>query len=1152
MRFKKLRISGFKSFVEPADFVIEKGLTGIVGPNGCGKSNLIEALRWAMGETSAKQMRGDEMDDVIFGGTTDRPQRNIAEVILSLDNSERTAPAQFNDFNELDISRRIERGSGSTYRVNGKEVRSRDVQLLFADAATGARSTAIVSQGRIGAVIAAKPAERRKILEEAAGITGLHSRRHEAELRLRGAETNMERLDDILSTLEAQLQNLKKQSRQASRYRNLSGHIRKAEASLYYLRWTAAAAELEAGRERFKAAEAEVVERTRQVAAATVRHEECSAATPELRRAEAEAASRLQRLTLAREALDAEEQRIGEARRDCRLRLEQAATDSDRETVLSADADAAVKNMEAERAAIEDAQQGELTAGEESAAALAVANEAVNSLEAALAEITGQAATDEARRAGLETSIRELRERTQRLADRAAGIAGQRIRLEAEGNDIAALSDAVAHLAEAHSGLEQARAGVVKAEAVRVEAADSAARAVSTLHAAQSVMTRLAAEEQALAEVLEAGDSAWPPLIDAVTVDSGLETALGVALGEDLSAPVDEPASVHWRTMAPFASPPALPVGAEPLADFVKAPSALARRLSQIGVVGSHEEGVRLAKTLVQGQRLVSRDGGLWRWDGLTVAAGAATASAARLQQRNRLRDVRSKLDAARADAAKAEAGYAEAGAIGDRAARSEKEAREAAAAADAAFTLARDRQAWLKEKMTEHASRMATLEQTAAGVKADLEETETHSGEAAAALAVLPDPGIARDRIAGIRVELAENRAVQLERQSAYDNLVRVAGQRRQRLGDIDRELESWRLRREGAALRLGQLAERRRTINDELERISTRPAEIVEQRNALFAGIEEAEENRRRAADRLAEAENLLSGALQSLRAFEVDLAASREQRVRAEGEVERGGQAVEGLVERIAEKLDCSPGELAEIAGLAEGAEPPGVEEVEIRLDRLQRERETMGPVNLRAEQETNELSEQIETLTSERGDLTGAVAKLRQGIAELNREGRQRLLASFAEVDRHFQELFSRLFGGGHAHLTLTESDDPLEAGLEIMASPPGKRLQVLSLLSGGEQALTALSLLFGVFLTNPAPVCVLDEVDAPLDDANVDRFCSMLTEMAASGRTRFMVVTHHHMTMARMDRLFGVTMAERGVSQLVSVDLHQAEKLRATA
>ena len=1150
LRFNKLRLSGFKSFVDGTELLIEPGLTGVVGPNGCGKSNLVEALRWVMGESSAKQMRGGEMDDVIFSGTGERPPRNIAEVVLNLDNNDRTAPARYNDQAELSVSRRIERGSGSTYRINGKEVRARDVQILFADAASGARSTAIVSQGRIGAVIAAKPAERRTILEEAAGITGLHSRRHEAELRLRGADTNLGRLDDVLVTLDAQLHSLKKQARQANRYRNLSDHIRRAEAALFHLRWRAATDETETGRARLKEADLEVTELTRRAAAASTRQADAAAHLPELRQAEAGAAAELQRLILARDGLDAEEQRIAAARKDSELRLQQVAADSTREKALAKDAGAAMERLEAERARIEQATDGEEAARREAADALAAASGAVDALEARLTEVTERMAAAEARRASLAGTISEVRERKNRLAARAAGIAEAHGALERHAVDPAALDTAKAAFAAAGAGLERTRADAQTADGGRTEAADKAADTVSALQAAATALTRLEAEERALAGLLETGDEEpWPPLIDSLTVEPGFEAALAAALGEDLLAPADEPASAYWRTLAPFAKPPPLPEGAQPLSGVVKGPKALTRRLSQIGVVADEGQGARLGDRLSQGQRLVSRDGALWRWDGFTMSAGAATGGAARLQRRNRLIEVRGQLAAAGAKVKAAEDRMTAARTAADEAVAEEKAAREAAHAADAACARARDALAAIKERAADHASRLAALTQTAADVDAELKAAEVRAREAGEALDALPETDAARRQVDGLRVELTQRRAVQAECRSAHDTLVHAAEERRQRLGDMVGEVESWRRRIDDATRQIERLEERRRAAADLL---SAAPEEVAEKRRRLLSTLESAEAKRAAAADRLAETETRVAEAERVLRAVEADLRDVRERRVRAQGLVEQAEQACASLTQRIAERLECAPDRLREMAGLAEDAELPDMEAVERRVERLQRERETMGPVNLRAEQEAGELKEQMDSLDTECADLTKAIEKLRRGINELNREGRERLLASFKEVDQHFRELFVRLFGGGRAHLALTEADDPLEAGLEILASPPGKRLQALSLLSGGEQALTAIALLFAVFLTNPAPIYVLDEADAPLDDANVDRFCTLLEDMAASRQTNFLIITHHRMTMARMDRLFGVTMGERGVSQLVSVDLRQAEELRATA
>ncbi len=1153
LRFNKLRLSGFKSFVDSSELLIETGLTGVVGPNGCGKSNLVEALRWVMGETSAKQMRGGEMDDIIFGGTSGRPARNIGEVLLHLDNSERTAPAQFNDSEELEVSRRIERDKGSTYRVNGKEVRAKDVQLLFADSATGARSTALVSQGRIGAVIAAKPSARRSLLEEAAGITGLHSRRHEAELRLRGAETNLERLEDILGTLDVQLTSLKKQARQANRYRNLSDHIRRAEATLYHLRWTAAVAERENNRQRLKTAERHVGELTGKTGATSRKQAECAAVLPDLRQKEAEAAAQLQRLVLARDGLDDEERRIGAAIEDGKTRLAQITADIGREKAMASDAANAAKRLEKERAETLSATEGEDEALALAKDTLAKASEAVQTLEGELAQLTERVAANEARRDSLSRKLTELRSRKKRLSARASEIAGQRARLEAERGDAKKLIEAEETVAEGLGALERSRARAVEAETARLKTAEETARVISLQHEAEAAMTKLSAEERALAELLETNDNdMWPPLIDAVTVTPGFEAALGIALGEDLSAPTDESAPVRWQTLSAFDTVHGLPEGAEPLSLFVKGPAALTRRLTQIGVVATEDIGKRLAPSLRQGQRLVSRDGAFWRWDGYMICEGAQTAATARLEQRNRLKDVRAKLDGAKARVVEAEAKTGRARDAADAAARAEREAREAVQAADALYSQARDTLSEAKEKAAQTASQLDALSETAAAVALDLEETEISEKDARHELDGLPDPGGAREHMEKLRADLSDRRAVLLERRSGHDNLIRSAEERRRRLAAVDGELESWRNRGENAEEHIGRLTERKQSVTGELEALAARPAEIAERRHSLLDRMEQSEEKRKSAADALAEAETRLAEAESLSREKEHELAQAREQRIRAEGMVEQSEQTCKDIGERVVERLDCAPADLEEIADLKEGAERPELEAVERRVERLNRERETMGPVNLRAEQEANELTEQIATLNTEREDLLAAIDKLRQGISELNHEGRQRLLASFKEVDRHFQELFVRLFGGGQAHLELVDSDDPLEAGLEIMASPPGKRLQVLSLLSGGEQALTALSLLFGVFLTNPAPICVLDEVDAPLDDANVDRFCTMLDEMAHGGRTRFLVITHHRMTMARMDRLFGVTMAERGVSQLVSVDLQKAEELRATA
>ena len=1150
LQFNKLRLTGFKSFVDSTELHINLGLTGVVGPNGCGKSNLVEALRWVMGETSAKQMRGSGMEDVIFGGTSSRPQRNAAEVVLALDNQERTAPAQFNDEEDLEVSRKIEREKGSTYRVNGKEVRARDVQLLFADSSTGARSTAMVSQGRIGAVINAKPQQRRGLLEEAAGITGLHSRRHEAELRLKGAETNLERLDDILVTLDAQLANLKKQARQANRYTNLSEHIRKAEATLFHLRWKDAEAALAAAEEQMRTTQAQVGELTGLSGKAATDQAAKAEALPPLRQAEAEAAAELHRITVARDNLAAEEQRIQDAVAQTRQRLEQIGTDRDRATAFANDATAAAERLTIERDEIEAARGAETEERGAAAEALEEANTLVGEAETALNTATALVADIDARRNGLSQRIREMEQRLERMTRRAEEIERQRAELEADQPESTAVDEAEQTLTGRAEAVETAQDTLAEAEQTRATTEDALRTANAALQDANAELTRLKAEENAIAKVLDAvEDDLWPPLIDAITVKPSYEAALGAALGEDLNVPADEAAPVHWRTLAPLSASFALPKGATPMSELVDAPPSLARRLQQIGVVDTDEQGAALADSLAQGQRLVSREGGLWRWDGYTVSSEATTPAAARLEQRNRLAELRGVLDTAADAVSQAETVRDAARDAEQDARQAEQDARRGVRDADQALNAAREVLAREKEKATVHASRLTALAEALKTAVADRDETQESLSAQQAELADLPEPLAERDAVVRLRTELAEQRTHQVDCRSRHDQLERLAKERADRLQGIATELQTWQRRNEDSARQLEDLAKREQTLQTELSGLEAKPAELESQRQELMSAVSASEARRGEAADALAEAETGLRDADQILREAETALAQAREHRVRAEGAVDQAKQVCTGIAERVADRLSCRPGDLFEISGLDPQKNLPELEATERKVERLIRERETMGPVNLRAQQEAEEQNEQIETLQSEREDLLEAIDKLRHGIAELNREGRARLLASFKEVDKHFQELFVRLFGGGRAHLALTESDDPLEAGLEIMASPPGKKLQVLSLLSGGEQALTALALLFGVFLTNPAPICVLDEVDAPLDDANVDRFCTLLEEMAREETTRFLVITHHRMTMARMDRLFGVTMAERGVSQLVSVDLQEAERIR---
>ncbi|WP_336057763.1 chromosome segregation SMC family protein [Nitratireductor sp. CH_MIT9313-5] len=1149
MKFTKLRLLGFKSFVEPGEFMIERGLTGVVGPNGCGKSNLVEALRWVMGESSYKNMRASGMDDVIFSGSGNRPARNTAEVTLFLDNSDRTAPPSFNDSDELQVSRRIEREAGSVYRINGKEARARDVQLLFADQSTGARSPSMVGQGRIGELIQAKPQARRQLLEEAAGISGLHTRRHEAELRLRAAEQNLERLDDVVGELESQIESLKRQARQAARFKNLSAEIRKADATLLHLRWASAKqAEADA-----KSAHAKATAAVAEAAAAQMEAAKAQAISakrlPDLREAEASAAAALQRLTIARTQVEEEAKRIRNRAAELNKRVQQMNADIEREEQMVRDNADILKRLadEAEALGAQEADSG--TREAETLAAMEAAAATLSERENSLAAVTAKKAEASASRNQAERAVRETADRAERLSRQLAELDRQ---VEALSARIAELPDPDQKKAELEAVLgeqEAAERGALEAERAvsAARAAESAAR--HPVSEARAKLQGIETEARTLERILSAGsDDAFPAVLESLSVSPGFETALGAALGEDLDVPLDPAAPVHWGGMVSSRDDPALPAGVMPLADVVKAPVQLSRKLAQIGVVEA-ADGPRLQQELKTGQRLVTRDGALWRWDGYCASADAPTAAAQKLAQKNRLAELEREAEGARQAVEAAQAALVAAEAGLKEKVEAERGWRDRLREAQRKVSAARDAVAQAERQSGELATRRSALQEQRERLAGDVEEAQKAQAEAKAAFETAPDLSALQAELDQAQSALAEARARAAETRAAHEGLKREAATRCQRLENIARERESWTARAANADKQIAALVERRKEAAGELQSLADAPDEIEEKGRALLSEISQAEKLRKEAADKLQQAENEQArfdkGATDAIQA----LATSREQRARAE-EREAAAEEMRRQAEaRIQETLGVPPHLVARQAELDPDGPMPEAAEVERKLERLKMERERLGAVNLRAEEEQRELSERLETIISEREDIIEAIRKLRSAIQSLNREGRERLLAAFDVVNEQFKRLFTHLFGGGTAELQLVESDDPLEAGLEILARPPGKRPQTMTLLSGGEQALTAMALIFAVFLTNPAPICVLDEVDAPLDDHNVERFCNLMDEMAKSTETRFVIITHNPITMARMDRLFGVTMAEQGVSQLVSVDLQTAEQLR---
>jgi chromosome segregation protein len=1519
----RLRIAGFKSFAEPVALDILPGLTGIVGPNGCGKSNVVEALRWAMGESSARSLRGGEMDDVIFAGTAARSSRNLAEVSITLQRGgEAALPDPFGADDEVTVTRRIERGAGSAYRANGREMRARDVQTLFADLASGAKSSAMVSQGRVSALVNARPEERRAVLEEAAGITGLHARRHEAELKLRAADANLTKAEELRAQLETGREGLRKQARQASRYRNISGLVRAAESDfLAVLHARAAIAERAASEAQANAvANAAAAELAVVQAAAAL--EAAEAAVPGPRAAEAEARSLLERRRVEAESLSQEAARAGKALADALARLAVIEADLADAAAGREDADGAVQRLTAEagqlrtrlaalpgeiemaqvrataeseatrraeseadaagaraaeaaaasrqaalavaqaaaraaesdaalgraRAACEAAQAALIdpavvaaaaTAAAEAGVLLAAARDAVAAAEAGrdenvaaagearavLARETGRAAQAgqrrreaEVRLARLESALAQIgrdlaaahaalvpadvldaageAERLARAAlaqaERQAGDAehghteagaarlaaltqrdqagAARARLDTARDDAAGrksrLDGDVAGLARALAVVEAAqipaaalagsRGAAAAAEAASAEAAaglarcaegralaDGAlaeARAQASARAAE--LARLTAEADGLRQALGAEDPDSAPLLDAVDVPAGLEAACGAVFadapamlervglavsGDTGSGPA---AARFWRALPPLAPEPA-PAGCEVLGTLVRAPDALARALSHTALLPAGADGDTLQAALAPGWVLVSAEGGLWRWDGQVCRAGAPSAAASRLKSRARLRGLAGALEGAAAADEAARQAADEAEAAASAASGFEAEARKTLAAAELALAARCKALAALEAEAEGVAAKIASLRPALSRAEADLAQAQAALAETDAALGGLPDPAAAEqvlqvasaqaeearlaldaarkareaatgalakaaaewrrleaeatraqsqvaalqpqlDRLQGEHEEAARLHQACLEecgglpdiaaleaasvaakaaeqeavaalgaalrgaagavqaRQEAADRVVALdraraeaemafaaagtmrasaetaheretaalaaavasrdglpdaaalaeaAAAARQalaesrarasacaetsaalsaahadaviRLPGLDAEHAAWEARLEDAARRCDALSARACAAREECAMLADEPVLLSARAADSGTILAQAEARHEDAARALREAEDRLRDAARAQRDADAAQSACREILARGEGGADAARAALRGVLERAAERLGPDAA-LPEVA-LADVADPSRLGEAEEerarkKLDRLQRERDEMGPVNLRADLELDEIDGRIAAIDADREELTTAIAKLRGGIGHLNREGRQRLTEVFTQVDTHFRTLFTRMMGGGRAHLALTGSDDPLEAGLEIYAEPPGKKLSALTLLSGGEQALTALSLIFAVFRCTPAPVAVLDEVDAPLDDVNVDRFCGLLEDVVRDTGTRFLVVTHHQLTMSRMDRLFGVTMQERGVSRLLSVDLRRAAEM----
>jgi len=1143
LRIKRIKLAGFKSFVEPAELRIEPGLTGVVGPNGCGKSNVLEAIRWVMGESSPKSMRGAGMEDVIFAGTAARPARDFAEVSLLVERAAEDVPGDtgFGREGEVEVTRRIERGVGSAYRVNGRDVRAKDVALLFADAATGAHSPALVSQGRISAVIAARPTERRMMLEEAAGIAGLHVRRKDAEQKLRAAEANLTRLDELLGDMEQRAAALRRQAKAAERYRKLTDQIRVAEARLIFARWREAAEAADAAKAEAAQAVSAVEQATEAQRAAAAYQAQAAQGLAGKRAAALAAREQAGALGHKLAALRAERDTVDRRIRELDARRLTLAADRAREAALGEDAMAAIARLEEEMAAIaKRLADAEASRGTIDVRTVALEDRARDA-EAALGRARAEQAGEQAEARVAQAAREAARIRLTRAEAEAARLASQLGEIGDEKPLVEARRAARFRREQAEAALLASAGAIAAAETQREAAAAARDQAESAGAAARAALAALESEAKSLRKAVEgaSGDRA----IAHIKAAPGFERALAAALGDDLDAALGGDAARRWMG-AQANGDPALPPGSDRLADHVEAPLALARRLAQIAVADV-DDG---ATVLAVGQRLVTKNGRLRRWDGF-VATGLGAAAAERLIRINRLADIETSLPGAAASVERAQAGIDSAQAAIQAARLSAEAGRKAETEAAAAIRDCGREEDAANVALERLDVRRTGLAERIAQAEADLAEAQTAHASAEKIAATLPDARNTEARVAALRAaaDIAGQALAEVRAEAATH--ARAVGADKQRAEAAGKESADWRTRSAEAAKRQADMGRRIAEAQDETERLADAPAALGAELAALETEATQAAEAAAAAAAHERAGEEAVRDTETRLADAGEALSVAREARAGAVARAENQDSRRIEMARISGEKFECPPPLLPERIGFDDETIAPAQAE-SASLERLTADRERIGPVNLVAERELAELDQGRETSQAEREELGIAINRLRGSIGSLNREGRARLLAAFEAVDRHFRSLFTTLFDGGQAHLELIESDDPLEAGLEIMAQPPGKRLSALTLLSGGEQALTAVALIFALFLTNPAPICVLDEVDAPLDDANIERFCDLLDRMTAETDTRYLIVTHNAVTMSRMHRLFGVTMIEKGVSRLVSVDLGGAESLLA--
>ena len=1151
MRFEKIRICGFKGFADPVELTIEDGLNGVVGPNGCGKSNLVEAVGWVMGENRPTVLRADSMEDVIFNGTSARPSRSFAEVVLEVRDGKETMPSDSSASSAIEISRKIGRDGGSIFRKNGSEVRWRDIQLLFADAATGARSSALVRQGQISELVNASPLGRSTILENAAGISGLNQRRHEAELKLDSTEHNLLRVADLIHQLKTSIATLERHARQARRFKNIAEKLRYFEKLLALLNWKQANAQAIKAETKLAQCLGKLAELETIHFQAECKRNKCNEEHAPLHENATMTAAALQRAKLEYGRI---EEKVRTARNTITslfAHLSQIDKDLVRERYLEQDALRSITNLEKQLAN----HQGSMSTIDLQISIAKVAFEyALSDLadnekkferlnfDLIRIETTRHKAVETARTR--ESEIKHLRKLEVKAVDEIECVMEKcklsKVKLQ---KSLKVQEDSLQAKQKFQEEYKKAEENRSRQLALLENANGYSASIASRLHA-------LASEVEQLSKLLETGEKADSKHSWNIKVSPGYEKAVGAAFGDDLFfTKTGNNSRNGWVTLSSDEPEISIPEGSLALGTYVDAPDYLKRRLYMVGLT-CRENAPEMQIKLLPGQRIVTLEGDLFRWDGLRIAEDKMQSTAAiRLAQINRLTHLEKQISDAKVKADEAAKASSSAKKEFDDIAETCRKTRYDWHEAERKLADAKGQLSQAKAEVAIGERDLNTFNNNLVQLRSKITEMDLELTTSCQLIESIGNIDAKRNEMESARQKMDAARSVSLDKRTQYEELQREVSKHNSQVKEISQGIANWRHRKEEADRRINELKFRRKHCASEHNSALKAPGRLVQRKDALQKEITRLEQSSKDVADELALKEAAYRKIENESRVALQRVQEQRELRARMEVHSENAQAKVEDLLRSISDCYNTNPDQLASTIEISD-LHVDNIGDIEHKIEKLKRQRETIGAVNLRAEQDMLKLQEDLESISREHEELANAVQKIRVSIAQLNKEGKSRLNDAFEKVRVHFRVLFTSLFEGGSADLELLKSDDPLQNGLEIHCHPPGKRQTTLSLMSGGEQTLTSIALIFAFFLTNPAPLCVLDEVDSSLDDSNILRLCNLLDSVVKKTGTRFLIVTHNAITMSRMDRLFGVTMQEKGVSQLVRVDLGEAEKLAA--